>query len=1363
MSSVTAFAGARNVTITGGQINNIGRDQNIINNYLSPPAENVHESIKAKLFRKLNPITNAHIRTEKICLEKTRVDIIREISQWILQVDEASPQVCILYGGAGTGKSAICHTIGKKVNDSGELGAFFCFDRTFAAERTPAKALYTIAYDLGWKSLDFGKALVETVDQEQYLCNSSDIYELWEKLILVPAQKVTQAKPMVIIIDALDEIGKETQESKEKLLSLFLNENSKLPKNMHILVTSRSENDINEYIDQYGLALWTQDMSELGKTEEDIGEYVYHRMKSKLSPSECKILAKQAEGYFQWAYTACQALLQMQKPGIKFKSQYKQFLTLSPSQNRHLLPLDALYRSILASIFDSRDETVMEEYRKIMSQIFSAYQPLSRQSLIQLQLASQQLMVNSDSAKLDFTNKELEVEEEEVVLQYLGSLFRGVEDMTTPVQPVHISVRDFLMDKTRSMEYFVDPTVGQRIMAVGTLQLMKKELHFNMCKLETSYLYNSEVENLEEKIQEGISQALEYACCWWGYHINDAGDDKLQILYLVEEFFQDISLFWIEVLSILNKIRIIPTTSDNVIKWMQLWNLEVSKNKKYIHATVGLIKAKTQKYSENLQFPAICIEIKYWIQIFGRTFVEATPHIYLSGLPFLPQNSILRDLYGPKFGALAQICNGHQRNWPSLLSVLGGHTSSVTSVAFSPDGKHIVSGSYDKSLRIWNSETGEPKGKLLEGHTGYINSISLSPDGKKIVSGSDDSSLRIWNLETGKAEGKPIVGHTKAVTAVAFSSDGTKIVSGSHDKTIKIWNILESGEVHDGITLEGQINWLNTVSFSPDGKKIVAGSTNKSLTIWNAETGQVEGNAVEGHKKSIRAIAFSPDGKKIVSGSDDRSLRIWNVDTGAPQGNPMEGHMSSVTTVAFSPDGKKIISGSEDRLIRVWNAENGKLCGRPLEGHTDWVRSVAFSPDGNKIVSGSADRSLRIWNFANVEEFTGMEPNGHVDWINTVAFSPDGKKVVSGSDDKSLRIWNAETGEAERNLLEGHLAPVICAAFSPDGTKIVSGSSDKSVRIWNAKTGEAIGIPLKGHEGPVNSVAFSPNGRKIVSGADDKVIKIWDVETGKVDGNLEGHTDWIYSVSFILEGKEIISGSQKDSVIIWNAETRKTTEIPIEGYTNQWTNSVAFSPDGKRVVSALYNDISMKIRDVKTGETQGKPLEGHIGSIMAIAFSKDGKKIVSGSDDSSVRIWNAQTGEADGNPLEGHTDSILSVAFSPNGKQIVSGAADISVRIWNAETQVVNSLNQLESFLSFCPWHPSHYHAQAFPHFQHISRKNNGWLHGSDSSLFLWIPPEYQNVLMMPRMQVLISRGPPCSLDLSNFVHGDNWFKCYSK
>ncbi|MEE0268135.1 MAG: TIR domain-containing protein [Bacteroidales bacterium] len=289
--------------------------------------------------------------------------------------------------------------------------------------------------------------------------------------------------------------------------------------------------------------------------------------------------------------------------------------------------------------------------------------------------------------------------------------------------------------------------------------------------------------------------------------------------------------------------------------------------------------------------------------------------------------------------------------------------------------------------------------KTLEGHYGYVYSVAYSPDGRRIISGSSDETIKIWDANTGQYL-KTLEGHLDGVTSVAYSPDGTKIISGSDDGTIKIWDI-NTGQCLK--TLEGHPGWVYSVAYSPDGAKIISASSDETIKIWDANTGECL-QTLEGHLENVYSVAYSPDGTKIISGSWDKTIKIWDANTGRCL-KTLEGHLENVYSVAYSPDGTKIISGSSDETIKIWDANTGQ-CLKTLEGHSGWVRSVAYSPDGTKIISGSEDKTIKIWDANTGECLEKLE--GHSNDVRSVAYSPDGKRIISGSVDKTIKIWGVE-------------------------------------------------------------------------------------------------------------------------------------------------------------------------------------------------------------------------------------------------------------------------------------------------------------------------------------------------------------------
>ncbi|KAJ3898574.1 WD40-repeat-containing domain protein [Lentinula edodes] len=1183
------------------------------------------ENIQVKLQEKLQPVQGAWLDTDRICMEGTRVGIIKEISDWINSSDPDASRAYFLCGEAGTGKSTISHTIGKIFQQ--HLGAFFGFSRTFARERTPSNALRTIAYDLSIRFSDIEQGLLKALQDNPHILGSANLRDLWNVLIVGPAKMLKNPfTPVVIIIDALDECDSQEKDGpRDKLLSLLINNTNELPRNFHVLVTTRLESDVIVHLESASEP-HVQYMSKISNTNEDIFKYVCHQMmngskRGMLKEDQCKILAERAEGFFQWAYTVCKSLHGQGKAGMSVNKRFQRFITLGPADQKDLQALDRLYMSILNDVFDPEDEEAMNSYRQVVSQLLAAFQPLSQTVLKRLQLAG-------DVEEDDESNVEY-------VLPFLGSLLTGVDGLDAPVKPVHASVRDFLLDSNRSKQFVVDLKEGHTTLAKGTLNIMVEDLHFNMCDLENSYILNSEVKDLHKKILKGLSMEILYACCFWDLHLEKL-EQKDWCLPILQKFFYNYSLFWIETLSLTRNMHV------------------ASRAATIIRKIIG--NAKGAMNDNELQ--DFVQEIRLFVQGFGKMITDSTPHLYLSGIPFLPRGSRLITNYAEKFKNVPVISKGHKTTWPQQQASLQGHTGQVSSVAFSTNGERIISGSWDKSIRIWNGETGEIVGNAIKTAMG-VNAVAFSPDCKKIVIGSSDSSVIIWDVESEKICGHPLQGHTHQVSSVAFSPDGRKIISGSWDKSVRVWSAQTGMALFDA--LQGHTKGVKSVTFSPNGQTIVSGSDDFTIRVWDAETGKAVGHPLQGHTNEVTSVACSPCGKMVASGSADNSVRMWNIETGEPVGGSLQKHTNTVTYIAFSPDGTRIASASFDNTIIIWNVVIGEPIGRPLQGHIDAVSSLAFSPDGKRIVSGSWDKLVRIWNLESNEMLEDESP-GHKDGITSIVFSPNGKRIVSGSLDNSAKIWDADTGHPVGNPLLGHSNYILAVVCSPNGKKLVTGSLDHSVRIWDTETQEAIGNPLQGHTKGILCISFSPDGKTIASGSLDNSIIIWNAESGNAVGNqLNEHTGAVSSVAFSPNGEKIISGSWDKTIRIWNRYTGEAVGDCLQGHTNGVT-SVAFSPDGQKLISGSF-DCTLCIWDLNNEDPKPVVLQGHKGIVTSVAFSPDGNKIASASEDHSIRIWNVETGSAIGVPLWGHSRRVNAIAFSPNGKMIASGSLDKSLLI----------------------------------------------------------------------------------------------------
>ena len=285
------------------------------------------------------------------------------------------------------------------------------------------------------------------------------------------------------------------------------------------------------------------------------------------------------------------------------------------------------------------------------------------------------------------------------------------------------------------------------------------------------------------------------------------------------------------------------------------------------------------------------------------------------------------------------------------IAALTGHTDRVHSMAFSPDGHTLVSGSYDGTVRLWDVATHRQIGAPLNGHDGEVYSVAFSPDGKVVASGADDGMVRLWDVTTHRGIGVPLNGHDGEINSVAFSPDGTILAAGGSDGTVRLWDVATRQTT---IALTGHIGVVYSVAFSPDGTMLASGGADGTVQMWDVATGQRFGYIAE-NSETVYSVAFSPDGKMLASGSADGTVKMWDVATLQPVGSwPTS---SPVFNVAFSPDGTILATGDLDDTAQLWDVATHQPIGTPLT----WRYSLAFSPDGKILATGGYDHIARLW------------------------------------------------------------------------------------------------------------------------------------------------------------------------------------------------------------------------------------------------------------------------------------------------------------------------------------------------------------------------------------------------------------------
>jgi WD40 repeat protein len=730
-------------------------------------------------------------------------------------------------------------------------------------------------------------------------------------------------------------------------------------------------------------------------------------------------------------------------------------------------------------------------------------------------------------------------------------------------------------------------------------------------------------------------------------------------------------------------------------------------------------------------------------------------------IAFAPDGKTLAAVGGPQNKA------GFLKLWDAAGKELTSlrQPESIRCVAFSPDGKLLVTGEAQGGLKVRDPATGKVRFTLGE-TGGAVYRVLFAPGGDVLASAGVDGVVRLWDVSAGK-EKTALKGHTGAVTQLAFSRDGKTLASGGLDSTVRLWD-WRSGK--ERLVIRNVLNVLGGLGLSPDGKTVMTAATYQPIRLWDADSGKditpkpkkadlkdvgVPAYMPPGAQNYV-AAAYAPDGKTLVAAAGDDRLVVLDAKTleekgTISQGSPGPGMMAFDGVVytspggppaarnvnsplALSPDGMRLasVSPGDGRLVRVFDVpgkkqlavlhtvtpanrlhepvvalastRDGKAVALALQdhrialrdlatgdvfhlltGHGDKVTCLAFSPDGKTLASGSADNTVKVWDCATGKE--RLTFRGHGNWVYAVAFAPDGKTVASGGYDRLVHLWDPATGK-EHDSAFRHTAAVRALAFAPDGKTLASGGNDKVIKLWDLEGpgGRAAAKPPKTIPATaIRALAFAPDGKVLVSGDDNGVITLWDPATGKARATYVGTGGIdINALVFSPTGSHFATASLDASVRVWPArfDARKrlaatgpsfyshwivTQDQPnptvLSGHSGDGVAGVAFTPDGREIISAGYDG---GVRLWPASAVPVRLLQGHTGTVSGAVFSPDGKYVLTSGGDKSLRLWDYARGkEVRHYPSN---DEVLAVAFAPDQRSFVTGTRGGKVRVVDRES-----------------------------------------------------------------------------------------------
>jgi WD40 repeat protein len=551
---------------------------------------------------------------------------------------------------------------------------------------------------------------------------------------------------------------------------------------------------------------------------------------------------------------------------------------------------------------------------------------------------------------------------------------------------------------------------------------------------------------------------------------------------------------------------------------------------------------------------------------------------------------------------------------PELVAVLGEHRrrlwGSVTSVAFLPDSKVLVSRGTDHAVRLWDVATGREVAALQHGD--------------------------VWGIR------------------MALSPDGTMLALNKQAQVI-LWDLTARKQRY---VMEGSFDVIHCLAFAPDNKLLAAGCRSREgdkvihrVMVWETATGRSRGTWA-GHEENIWAVAFARDGHTLASAGQDQKLIVWDVQDGKRR-ETISTHDRPVVALAYSPDGKTLASGDT----------GGKVCLRePATGSkhsltTDQIWSMAFAPDSKTLAVAGVSAGL----MDPAGRRATVPLAGHQGIVTTVAYAPDGSVLATGSADSTIRLWDPATG-LERDPLVGHRPAATCVAIAPDGRTVATGSWDHTAKLWDVAAARER-VTLKGHDASVNCVAFAPGEPLLATGSRDGTIRLWDTANGAERGQRLGHTDEVLSVAFSPDGQMLASGGKDHEVLLWQVSAQTKRRIAKHGAD---VTCMAFAADGKSLAAGDRAGM-VKLWEVETGKelatfhgVNDKPV-----AVESVALAPHGRTVLIGRADGSLVLWDVPSSSK---PVlrPGHQAAACLVGYAPDGRTLVSASRDGHLIRWGS-------------------------------------------------------------------------------------------------
>ncbi|XP_072165436.1 NACHT domain- and WD repeat-containing protein 1-like [Diadema setosum] len=579
--------------------------------------------------------------------------------------------------------------------------------------------------------------------------------------------------------------------------------------------------------------------------------------------------------------------------------------------------------------------------------------------------------------------------------------------------------------------------------------------------------------------------------------------------------------------------------------------------------------------------------------------------------------------------------------------------SEIVKMAVSYDNQQIFVTTNDRTLACYKLASSEKLWSCKAIHGEDVTCIAVSKDDRIIVTGSADKTLKLWTADGGKLL-KTIQKHEGAISCVAMTPDCQRVVSGTLDGMVRVFNI-EDGELVWSLT--GSMDSVVAVTSNKYSDILIAASADCKVRMWSLrDFSQL--NVIEGQGGVMSQMALSGDDMFFLRAYEDSRLNLSCLVTGTFV-HPLEGHKGKIVDICLCPEGLYAGVATSEQVVYVYNIRSQELL-QTLTGHSAPIRRVTITPNGHFLVTASADGNVRVWLLPKPKAKEGEGKSAHTDKVTCIAMSKDANFAITGSADFSLKLWNIDLCQII-HAFSDHTKPISCVAMADNGSFAVSGSEDGTVNVWSTDSGVVV-VTFTEHEDAISSVLITSDSKRILSADFSNYMKLWVAATGEVLLSCMGPSAMVILTP---DDTYAISGDRNELMKIWttgSGESVKTINHV------QVITCVTVTRDGQFTITGS-EDMSLKIWETKTGKLT-QILAGHDDKVTCVTTADHNRHVISGSEDSTLIVWNMSTGEIE-KTLQGHTGIVTCCKMTSDGSICVSGSHDGTIRVWLVQTGVL--------------------------------------------------------------------------------------------